>query len=222
MIPPTIHQIWLDKKIDNNLEPPSKFLTDQLVYSLKNKNPNYNYMFWNNKKIYELPNNPIFSVYKNFYYNELRFHIEKCDFSRYMILYLYGGIYTDLDFHCTKSFDIILNRDFLWTEEPKSLVYLPWGNEKAIFNGFLASKPRHKIWIKLMDYIMYTYSNKKTVMDGTGPVALGRLATKLNLYDEYDKYFVNMCIIRPNTGNGEFVTRNCSNIETVGHFVYIW
>lgn len=203
--------------MDNDI--PTRFVTDRLVTSIKTQNPGYEYKFWNRRKVEELFKNPDFNKYYQLY-QSMRFHIEKCDYVRYLILYLFGGIYVDLDFHSQTSFDSILSREIALTEDPPSMVFLPWKGEKAVFNGFLASKPKHHFWINLLDYILYTYSPNKTVFDNTGPIALGRLATKLNLYENtvYDKYFVNMCVIRPIVGSGEFNPRSCDQIKAIGNY----
>jgi mannosyltransferase OCH1-like enzyme len=219
MIPKLIHQIWLDKNTDSNPTPPEKYLTDELCGSVKKHNSEYVHKFWNFSQIRELLNShEKLRKYIHLFEN-MKFHIEKCDFARYAVLYIYGGIYVDCDYHAVASFDPILNRNIVMTEEPPGWVFLPWGNEPAIFNGFLASKKGHKFWIQLMDYILYTYSPNKTVMDNTGPIALGRLATKIGVYDNKKEYFVDMCLIRPVCSGGEMKKRDCDGHLNIGNYI---
>ncbi len=90
MIPPKIHQIWLQGK--KNVPPKLQ------VYSTKWKdfNPDFEYVLWDDEKIINeiLPSFPerygkIYATYPHL--------IQRADFGRYLILFLFGGIYVDMD-----------------------------------------------------------------------------------------------------------------------------
>jgi len=108
-IPFIIHQMWLDKNMENNEIPPDKYLKLGYPMSWMQKNPNFEYKLWNREKIKNLlKNHPVLNKYENFYYNSLYHHIERCDFGRFLIMYAEGGIYVDLDFRCVKNIEPLI------------------------------------------------------------------------------------------------------------------
>lgn len=97
-IPKIIHQTYKDENL------PSKWSHVPLSY--KNTMPDYEYMFWSDKKIQEfLEQNypwflPTFESYE--------YHIQRVDSIRYFILYHYGGIYVDMDVGAKIRLDDVL------------------------------------------------------------------------------------------------------------------
>src|SRR5947209_3295412 len=106
-IPKLIHHMWLQKgSIDLN-EPPERYKS--FVESFHKCNPNFQFVFWNKKKVRELfQQNEQLKPWRHFYFHTLKFHIEKCDFARYALLFVYGGLYVDLDFQCLKPLHKLL------------------------------------------------------------------------------------------------------------------
>ena len=109
-------------------------------------------------------------------YDSLPYHIQRVDCSRYAFLYLYGGIYMDLD--------LTLQRDasFLFTSGDVFLVSS--GNVSGYYtNSFMASKPRNKLWLEMLEEVKrpskWWYIGKHLeVMAKSGPVALSRVANR--------------------------------------------
>lgn len=99
-IPKIIHYMWLDKESDFNNSYPNKFKI--YVDTFYKYNPEYKFMFWNIDKIKNLLKNPDVAKYEKIW-NDLKYHIQKCDFARYLIMYIYGGIYIDLNFKCFRN-----------------------------------------------------------------------------------------------------------------------
>ena len=185
-IPKILHQMWLDRSSDTNESPPPKYQAIGGTNSLRTLNPAYRYVFWNMQRVKQLFELPELQRWHDFYFTGLKHHIEKCDFARYALLYIYGGIYTDLDLLCVKPLDgLIAGRHFAWCEDRHG---------KDVYNGFLASAPRHPIWPELMNYIMYTYKNTGFVYDTTGPINIGLFAAQTRLTDRADIY-VDTCVI---------------------------
>jgi len=189
--------MWLDKEVENNTDFPSKYSKN--VLSIKKHHPNYEYTLWNRKMISDLfYRYPELQRWKYFYYNKLQYFIETCDMARYMILYIYGGIYVDLDFSCFQSFDIInLEQPIIWCDDiPASWDILVPKIKSRIFNGWLGSQPRHPFWPFMLDYIVSNYDREVIdVLATTGPIALGRAA---KIYGIYDMYKVDRCHIFQN------------------------
>ena len=87
-IPKIIHQIWIGPS-----NPPTEYLNTWKNNYIKN-NPEYKYYYWKNNNIKQ--------VLQRFPKLKMLYDIEKtwygkADILRYMILYIYGGIYIDAD-----------------------------------------------------------------------------------------------------------------------------
>lgn len=109
-----LHQMWLNKETNGagqnemwkwNDGPPLKHSQSGYQEISKQNNPDLGYMFWNMGKMEDLfqKNKNELGKYYLFWKSGLRFHIEKCDFARYLVLYVYGGVYMDLDFIAIKN-----------------------------------------------------------------------------------------------------------------------
>jgi len=206
-IPKIIHQIWLDKS-SMDAKAPAKYYSDKFISSFDKWMPDYEHIIWTRASVDQLIlDNPVLQQWSDFYHNTLAYHIEKCDIARYMILFVKGGFYSDLDMQCNRSFDPLLERDFVCVRDWHDFGF--WTRDPHVFNGFLAASPAHDYLFQLLNYIRYTYVPRGTIFDSTGPVALGRLAGRLNLlkaegggnYGENDqgKFFVDPCLIMPNS-----------------------
>lgn len=99
-VPKIIHQIWIgDKAMPINA-----------MNTVKNMNPDYEYMFWCEKTIEEK-----LKIHPR-YQRKIDEHTAiwgKADMLRYLILEQYGGIYVDADMLCIEGFDdFLLNKGF--------------------------------------------------------------------------------------------------------------
>ena len=208
-IPLVLHQMWLDKHTDTNWEPPRKYLenADRFVQSLRDLNPDFVYQFWNMQRIKELFALPELARWKRFYFDELPLWIQKCDFARYAILFVHGGLYCDLDFDGHRPLASLLkNRSLLWTldiacHQPGTTFLHKYFRENttSIYNGFLASIPRHPIWAQLMDFIMYRHDPRShDVINSTGPAALGTFAQRFGYTVQLrPDLYIDNCLILP-------------------------
>lgn len=210
-IPKIMHYIWLDKNTNNNESYPEKY--NKYTQSFNTFNPEFTVMFWNGDRINKLfDNHPELTKYKAPWQN-LYHHIQKCDMARYAILYIYGGMYVDLDFMFYKNISPLLDRKLFLVKEPS----VNANNHRVdgiITNGFIGSVPRHPFWLEFMDFIIDTLKRIKNVKsignitNTTGP---------LNLYTFFvqSKYantsLVNTCDIIPiYQKNGKtFITKEC-------------
>lgn len=153
MIPKIIHQVWLDRRYEHNILPPGKYVKLGYSREFQRLNPGFQYMFWNMARAQNLLSQEPYIKYKAFF-NNMRHHIEKCDFIRYVILHKYGGIYFDLDVKPYSPFDeLSLQRDILLIFEP-----IPTETGRPdITNVYMGSEAGHKFWLDLMDHIMENY-----------------------------------------------------------------
>ncbi len=145
------------------------------------------------------------------YYNNFHAGIYKSDFVRYLYLYLYGGIYADIDFECLKSFD-----DLLLSLEQYDIVLgkLREGGFYKIPNAIMISQPGCSFWIKLIEYIIYQtgydpnkvgYKRNMAPDYITGPFALEKV------YDNYSEK-QKICIL----DSHYFYHRGCFKTDIFG------
>mgnify|MGYP001017549600 FL=1 len=110
MIPKIIHQIWFQG---------TEYIPKHLVNyqnSWKEKNQDYQYMFWDTNSIKELIKRVnIYWITET--YNNFPLMIQKIDFAKYVILYYIGGIYIDMDMKCLKSLNILLKLSNIKTKK---------------------------------------------------------------------------------------------------------
>lgn len=112
------------------------------------------------------------------YYDAFPYDIQRADAARYCYLYLHGGLYMDLDFEVQNDLSILF--------QSNAEVYLvKSGNVGSYYtNSFMASKPRAKFWLEVIEEMKkplsfwYTWGKHVRVMCETGPIMLSRVAQK--------------------------------------------
>ena len=117
--------------------------------SIKRLMPDWKYVLINNK----IGDKLIRDYFPDFLktYESLEYPIMKVDALRYAWLYIYGGVYMDLDIELTKPLDKLFNQD-------ADLYLVKSGNIGSVYtNSFLASKPRCKLWLDCLDEIKKPY-----------------------------------------------------------------
>ena len=146
-VPFIIHYMWISKKDPFvNVEIPEK--NNKYIKTWKENNKNFKFMYWSGKDILDFVTN-YFPEYLSLY-TSFKKVISMCDFARFLIVYVYGGIYMDIDFFCKKNLEYLLECDSLFILEP-----IKKHNEtgKSLFNGFFISYPYNIFildWIKNM------------------------------------------------------------------------
>ena len=78
-------------------------------------------------------------------FNSLEHKVQEADMVRYMWLYVHGGVYMDLDYEVLKPLDDL----FVYDAD----LYLIHSNNpgSSITNSFMASKPRCKFWLEVLE-----------------------------------------------------------------------
>jgi inositol phosphorylceramide mannosyltransferase catalytic subunit len=162
MIPPLLHQTWKTKKIPK--------WAKAWHASWQKYNPNLQIMWWTDKM-----NRHLVKTYAPWFlktYDAFPIHIQRVDAVRYLILYLYGGIYVDLDFECYKNIDCFRKYD---------LVYSYSGNMPFITNSIMMSRQNHPFWLSVLRTMQKQPPQKwyelksYYVLRTTGPVMLDRV-----------------------------------------------
>jgi mannosyltransferase OCH1-like enzyme len=185
-IPKIIHQIWFqgEENIPEHLKAYHKSWIDI--------NPKFEVKVWDEKSIQEVlvkfNDKETTDMYNNYVYM-----IQKIDLAKYVILYMYGGIYIDMDVKCLKPItdeflgdnDVILSEmvyNFIHAFTCSLIGHNPM--EKIINNGVIMTVPKHPILLytieeakKNKDSFYYNINKAVYVFSSTGPICL-TLATK--------------------------------------------
>jgi len=163
VIPKIIHQTWKSKELPENFSYWSK--------SFAEINPGYDHRVYDDNDNLEI-------VEKYFprlveFYTSLPKEIYRCDFVRAVYMYIFGGIYADMDFHCLRPLDEICKHD---------LVFGRMGTDNSfphsIPNAFMASRPQEIFWLWYIQLMVDTWMDAQRSGQNhypeliTGPVVL--------------------------------------------------
>lgn len=219
-----IHRMWYDKLDDNRPRPPEKYQNyDSYEENWRKLNPGHKVVMWNGAMIKKLLEHSDIAGYRDFW-RQLPYHIEKCDVARYMIMYIYGGIYVDLDYNCLKSVEeIIGERDLVLVREPEE--HENAMNCQLISNSLMASTARNPFWLSVIDSIKCKYSaicssvSVPTAVHTTGPKLLADVAKLLELPKSV---FEDQCKFIPLTFNGVPSSRCQENWKDYAYTYTLW
>ena len=171
-IPKIIHQVW-----EGRTEPKMPTRLQILARTWQEQNPNWEYHLWSGREMDELVATHFpeyLSMYQNFPYN-----VQRWDTIRYMMLYVYGGIYTDLDTECFQPISPILENVTIGFGEEPPIHTKPI----RIGNAFLVSEKENSAWQTILNEILRNMVEKEsaieTVMHSTGPNMINRLFDRL-------------------------------------------
>lgn len=99
--------------------------------------------------------------------------IERVDFARYAILYVYGGVYADLDMEQKASFRPLMMSDkALLASEPTYHSMFLYKRSFVLCNACMVSPPGNPLWKSFMNHIAAGYQPGKNPVFTTGPMAL--------------------------------------------------
>jgi mannosyltransferase OCH1-like enzyme len=164
IIPKNIFQTWYTK----NLPPKMK----QSVDLLKKQNPEFNHFLFDDEECREfIQDNFELDVLKAF--DSLIPGAFKADLWRYCVLYIYGGVYLDIKFHCVNNFKLVT----LTEEEHFARDYLISG----VYNAVMITLPKNEILLKCINQIVSNVKSKyygPTCLHPTGPALLGTFFTQ--------------------------------------------
>jgi mannosyltransferase OCH1-like enzyme len=208
LIPKKIMQTWETKDLTHELQ--------QIVDSWKIYNPDYEYILFDKydrvKFIEERFSAEILDAY-----NSIIPGAYKSDLFRYCYLYVYGGIYVDIDTICLGKLNnfLIPNISFI---APIDLNTNEIDGDHNIACGFIASRPKNHIFLKCIDMILENIKSKQiphSKLAFSGPGILGR-AVNIHLGNNEYSSFVNKqgiikdCLLLKFEPNTEEV-KDCNN-----------
>lgn len=167
-VPKIIFQTWKTKNVPHAWQ--------EAQASVQKKNPGFKYVF-----LTDADNEAIVRDYFPSFlqtYQGLAYGIQRADTIRYILLYLYGGIYLDLDYVAIKAFDKIK------LDPGKQVGLISSSNaSKVLTNSFLISKPSAPFWLECLEEIkqakpIWAITKHIEVMSTTGPLMINRVAAR--------------------------------------------
>jgi hypothetical protein len=173
MIPRIIHQTWKEQAL------PERFRT--LSETWRAKHPDWAWRLWTDVDNLTLVTERfphLLDLYQSYPYP-----IQRVDMVRYLILYLHGGLYVDLDFECFRCVEPLLEGKpcLLSLEAPEhGRVH---GRTKIVSNAFLAAEPGHHLFEAVIEDLKRHRSREtrrdRIILDTTGPMMLTRVLERL-------------------------------------------
>ena len=168
MVPKIIMQTWKNKEVPD--------IWKESIQSIKEIMPDWKHVLMTDEE----NRNLVKEHFPDFlsYYDNFPYPIQRADAVRYIWLYLYGGIYMDLDIAVQKDLSPILgNEDFYLVTS---------GNIGTSFtNSFMISKPKVDFWLQVIEEMKkpvpsWCATKQLIVMNSTGPLMLSRVAKNYN------------------------------------------
>lgn len=182
LIPKKIYQSWKTKSLPEKM--------GKLVERTKEMNPEYEYELWDDADCRKFLLNNFGQNYADAF-DVLIPGAFKCDFWRYAVMYINGGIYMDMDMTPEVPFREIL-RD---TDEFVSIVDMKqmFRPKCAIYQAFLACRPKHPIMLYSLQIAFHNIVTRRyevfESLSVTGPVVVG---IAMNLYWNKQKTHENI------------------------------
>lgn len=156
-IPKVIYQTFKSSNIP--------WITKLYIWNFRRKNRAYSYEFYDDLRIDTfIKSNFDSNIYNA--YSKLQIGAAKADFFRYAILYIYGGIYLDLDS------DLLVSLDGVLTEEDTAVITREGYHTEFFVQWGLIYDKGHPFLKRTIDYIVDNINNRRHLHDVhalTGP-----------------------------------------------------
>jgi mannosyltransferase OCH1-like enzyme len=151
-IPKIIHQIWLGSPL------PDSFIELQQSWIEQHIGRGWLYKLWTDEDVAQM------ELYNQEFYDATDNYGIKSDILRWELLYMYGGVYIDMDYECLRELDDFhYTYDFYTSLQPLDSFFVQLGN--ALFG----SRPGHPILQHCIETIRNDW-HLQGVPRKTGPV----------------------------------------------------
>lgn len=174
LIPKKIFQSWKTKNLPPKIQ--------ENVQKIKELNPEYEYHLFDDNDCRELLRTYFGNNYANAF-DELIPGAFKCDFWRYAVMYVYGGVYLDMDITPLVPFrDMLTDKD-----EFVSIVDITHFSTPGIYQAFIASRPLHDIMRYSLQLAFANIITKRSDMLGVDTLSItgpGVVLVATNLFLE--------------------------------------
>ncbi len=168
MIPKIIHQTA--KTTDIPLE------WSMLSKKVQTLHPGWEYRFWTDEDNLAF----VRAEFPSFLevYQSLPKNIMRADVIRYLLMYLIGGMYLDLDYEMLKEFDLLQYSLVLPANRSTEI-----DNYEQIGNCIFASEPGHPFWKIVIDDLLTNpprINNDLDILSATGPIYLTKILNQFS------------------------------------------
>jgi mannosyltransferase OCH1-like enzyme len=145
-----------------------------------------------------------FKEYKHIY-TSLKYPVSRADVARMMVLYIYGGVYLDLDFIGKRSLEGLIARypynRAMMVENTVCRVEI-----KSLMNGFFITEAKNTFFLTLFKGLMNRVKDLPqsglNVVNTTGPRALYHIVLANKLEDEMYSYIIPTHLVIPHKPDG--------------------
>jgi mannosyltransferase OCH1-like enzyme len=212
-----IHFIWISDDISEKI--PIRYLPN--IQTFQNFNPKAKIKIWNRQDIKRLLTD---KKYENFF-EKLPTNLHRADFSRMLIIYLFGGIYSDLDFYCVHNlYDLFHDKEIAFFFEPMKhakQVHL----KNLVCSGFFYSREKKNPILKIViEDMIHHFEKRYQLHPGNsfytlGPYVLSELYNKKIIQNNiiYESHY-----IIPILDTIKFSDEKQKNMEKISFVYTIW
>jgi mannosyltransferase OCH1-like enzyme len=183
LVTPIFHQTWRNRHLATHSR--YALMSRRSVEAL---HPGFRHILWIDHEIDGFIDGYVRAQLPAMYeiYQRLPKKIMKIDFVRYLWMYVFGGVYADLDLVFQRSMAGLLQPDksvfFLaraWTTGGKHFT-------TSVHQAWLASAPQHPLWLDVMTFIGRRLdAGEASVLDLTGPNGVSHAISELSLCEKY-------------------------------------
>eukprot|EP00475_Leptophrys_vorax_P028775 TRINITY_DN41867_c0_g1_i1.p1 TRINITY_DN41867_c0_g1~~TRINITY_DN41867_c0_g1_i1.p1 ORF type:complete len:395 (-),score=86.38 TRINITY_DN41867_c0_g1_i1:67-1251(-) len=168
-IPPIIHQFYPTKDVpqkvtvadeDSDSESPQVYNIEKFIKGWLDMHPTWTYMFWT-----EVDNSRLFRTVpelRKFWpiFLEAVPDSARAEISRFAYLYVFGGVFVDIDFEVKRSLQpLVATLDLFTSSEHMDHSVTVFDMPEAFSTAIMGSRPRHPFWLKMMDKIVEKISS---------------------------------------------------------------
>jgi mannosyltransferase OCH1-like enzyme len=149
-------------------------------------------------------------------FNAFPTQIQRLDIFRIMIVYLYGGFYMDIDVHCFKSLEPLINNTIVLGEEKTlddlALKTVHHKHALRIGNFMFGSVEKHPFLLRFIQTAMRNYNKEvlteNDILETTGPGLL------TNFYHDHKQVYKDITMLTNKTAK---CLKGCSTLPSC-HF----
>ena len=233
-IPKIIHQTYASQALSSRMR--------KLVDSWRLLNPGWEIRFYDDEACLDFVTQQ-FPEYLDAYVN-LPKSVERSDFFRYLIIYKYGGVYTDIDTECRQPLDEVLN--------PTDTMVVGWEKEsvsekEALINHFVRANqvlqwtfmaaPGHPALKEVCDFIRdhatakLSDNTNRDTLEKTGPGIFTDIVLRhskshppfsVNDEQSWPIRFLPRVALGAHPKNKDGVMANSPEVKVLHHFMGGW
>jgi len=150
-------------------------------------NPDYEHWFWTDSGTRHTLRQ-YYPTWLTYLYDSYQHAINRADVRKYVLLYLYGGIYADLDTECLRTIDSSITNHSSYGcilgQEPDLHRAFLYKKDIYVTTSFIACRPRHPFMRRVIEALPAYAANALTsewnynILNSTGPTFFTEVVEK--------------------------------------------